>query len=100
MDGPHLAGHHTSHPAVDASGTTVFWHDGRLLAVDSDMTLRELFVSDDDRNVLGRTLLLDGGRVVQPLGSEVLVFRTDLAALADGPWPCGDANLLGNPVLE
>ncbi|MFE5675763.1 hypothetical protein ACFQ7B_12710 [Streptomyces erythrochromogenes] len=100
VDGPHLAGHHTSHPAVDANGTTVFWHDGRLLAVDSDMTLRELFVSDDDRNVLGRTLLLDGGRVVQPLGSEVLVFRTDLAALADGPWPCGDANLLGNPVLE
>ncbi|MFE7185164.1 hypothetical protein [Streptomyces erythrochromogenes] len=100
VDGPHLADHHTSHPAVDTNGTTVFWLDGKLLAVDPDMTLRELFVSDDDRSVLGRTLLLDEGRVVQSLGSEILVFRTDLAALADGPWPCGDANLLGNPVLE
>ncbi|MFE7096321.1 hypothetical protein [Streptomyces erythrochromogenes] len=100
VDGPHLAGRHTSHPAVDADGTTVFWHGGRLLAVDSGMALHELFVSDDDRTVLGRTLLLDGGRVVQSVGSEILVLRTDLAALADGPWPCGDANLLGNPVLE
>ncbi|THA84493.1 hypothetical protein E6U81_12445 [Streptomyces sp. A0592] len=100
VDGPHLTDHHTSHPAVDTNGTTVFWHGGKLLAVDSDMAMSELFVSDDDRRVLGRTLLLDGGRVVQSLGSEILVLRTDLAALADGPWPCGDANLLGNPVLE
>ncbi|MFF9979264.1 hypothetical protein [Streptomyces erythrochromogenes] len=100
VDGPHLADRHTSHPAVDTNGTTVFWLDGKLLAVDPDMTLRELFVSDDDRSVVGRTLLLDEGRVVQSLGSEILVFRTDLAALADGPWPCGDANLMGNPVLE
>ncbi|WP_031157927.1 hypothetical protein [Streptomyces erythrochromogenes] len=100
VDGPHLADRHISHPAVDTNGTTVFWHDGKLVAVDSDMALRELFVSDDDRNVPGRTLLLGGGLVVQSLGSEILAFRTDLAALADGPWPCGDANLLGNPVLE
>ncbi|WP_405422158.1 hypothetical protein [Streptomyces erythrochromogenes] len=100
VDGPHLADHHTSHPAVDTNGTTVFWLDGKLLAVDPDMTLRALFVSDDDRSVAGRTLLLDEGRVIQSLGSEILVFRTDLAALADGPWPCGDANPLGNPVLE
>ncbi|MFE6905124.1 hypothetical protein [Streptomyces erythrochromogenes] len=100
VDGPHLADHHTSHPAVDTNGTAVFWLGGKLLAVDSDMTLRELFASKDDRSVLGRTLLLDRGRVVQSLGSEILVFRTDMAALGNGPWPCGDANLLGNPVLE
>ncbi|MFG2337873.1 hypothetical protein [Streptomyces yangpuensis] len=100
VDGSHVAGRYTSSPAVDSNGTVVFWRDDTLLAVDSDMVPRELFTLEGSAEIVGRTLLLGGGRVVQPLGNEILVFRTDLAPLADGPWPCGDANLLGNPVLE
>ncbi|MFJ6777886.1 hypothetical protein [Streptomyces yangpuensis] len=96
----HGAGRYTSSPAVDSNGTVVFWRDDTLLAIDSDMALRELFTAEGSAQVIGRTLLLDEGRVVQPLGNEMLVLGTDLATLADGPWPCGDANLLGNPVLE
>ncbi|WP_279592852.1 hypothetical protein [Streptomyces liangshanensis] len=42
---------------------------------------------------------MDGGRVVVALGAELLVLSTGLGPLAGGPWPCGDANLRGNPVL-
>ncbi|NUK03766.1 hypothetical protein [Streptomyces lunaelactis] len=100
LDGPPLAGYYTSHPALDCDGTSVFWRDGKLLAVDAEMTLHELFAMDDSRNIMGRTLLLDGGRVALSLDSEIVVFQTQLGALAGGPWPCGDANLLGNPVLS
>ncbi|MEV7522079.1 hypothetical protein [Streptomyces sp. NPDC091371] len=99
LDGPPVESCYTSHPALDTNGTAVFWRSGKLLAVDADMALHELAAIDDIQNVIGRTLLLNGGCVALSLGSEILVFRTDLAALADGPWPCGNANLMGNPVL-
>ncbi|MFD8967811.1 hypothetical protein ACFV0C_22915 [Streptomyces sp. NPDC059568] len=99
VDGPSLTGYYTSCPAMDREGTTVFWRDGKLLAVDADLASHELFAMDDSRNIMGRTLLLGDGRVVVSLGSEVLSFRSALGPLAEGPWPCGDANLLGNPVL-
>ncbi|MGW6742009.1 hypothetical protein ACWGDX_15000 [Streptomyces sp. NPDC055025] len=99
VDGPPLTGYYTSYPAIDREGTTVFWRDGKLLAVDADLDSHELFAMDDSRNIMGRTLLLGDGRVVVSLDSEVLAFHSPLGPLAEGPWPCGDANLLGNPVL-
>ncbi|MEV0095063.1 hypothetical protein [Streptomyces sp. NPDC050738] len=99
-DGPPLTGYYTSYPAMDREGTTVFWRDGKLIAVDRGLDAHELFAMNDDRKVMGRTLLLGDGRVVVSLDSEVLAFQTSLGPLAEGPWPCGDANLLGNPVLR
>lgn len=100
VDGPPLTGYYTSYPSMDQAGTSVFWRNGRLLAVDADLTPHELFAMDDSESVLGRTLLVDDGLVVTSLGSEVVAFRTQLGPLAEGPWPCGDANLLGNPVVS
>ncbi|WP_327350346.1 hypothetical protein [Streptomyces sp. NBC_01304] len=100
MDGPLLTGYYTSYPAMDREGTAVFWRDGRLLAIDADLAAHELFAMDDSRNSMGRTLLLDDGRVVVSLGSEILSFHSPLGSLAEGPWPCGDGNLLGNPMLD
>ncbi|MGW2564383.1 hypothetical protein ACWCXB_35325 [Streptomyces sp. NPDC001514] len=99
LDGPALTGYYTSCPAMDREGTTVFWRDGKLLAVDADLTEHELFTMDDTRKVISRALLLSDGSVVVSLDSEVLAFHTPLGPLAEGPWPCGDANLRGNPVL-
>lgn len=73
----------------------VFWRDGKLLAVDKDLAGHELFAMDDSRAVIGRALLLDEGIVVVSLDNEVLIFRTPLGPLAEGPWPCGEPNLQG-----
>ncbi|WP_327308941.1 hypothetical protein OG730_40165 [Streptomyces sp. NBC_01298] len=100
VDGPALTGYYTSDPAMDREGTVVFWRDGKLLAVDSDLTGHELFAMDDSRAVIGRALLLSEGSVAVSLDDEVLVFRTPLGPLAEGPWPCGEANLRGNPLLS
>ncbi|MFE3179044.1 hypothetical protein ACFXPA_03435 [Amycolatopsis sp. NPDC059090] len=99
LDGPLLRGCYTTYPALDRNGTAVFWREGRLLTVDADFQLRKLFLSEDDRGVMGRILLLADGLVVFSLGSELLFFRdTGLGPLDDGPWPCGGGNLNGNPV--
>ncbi|MFD3874734.1 hypothetical protein [Streptomyces sp. NPDC058623] len=100
MDGPGLTGYHTSHLAMDSEGTTVFWRDGKLLAVDKDLAGHELFAMGDSRDIVGRTLLLDEGSVALSLDDEVLVFRTPLGPLAEKPWPCGGANLQGDPQLS
>ncbi|NEB99412.1 hypothetical protein G3I37_31095 [Streptomyces anulatus] len=100
VDGPPLTGYYSSYPAMDCEGTAVFWRDGKLLAVDTDLAGHELFAMDDSRAVIGRALLLSEGNVVVSLDNEVLVFRTPLGSLAEGPWPCGEANLKGNPLLS
>ncbi|MFJ3594725.1 MULTISPECIES: hypothetical protein [unclassified Streptomyces] len=100
VDGPALTGYYTSDPAMDCEGTAVFWRAGKLLAVDKDLAGHELFAMDDSRAIIGRTLLLNEGCVVISLDNEVLVFRTPLGPLAKGPWPCGEANLQGNPLLS
>ncbi|WP_078096083.1 hypothetical protein [Streptomyces sp. fd1-xmd] len=100
VDGPALTGYYTSHPAMDCEGTTVFWRDGKLLAVDADLAGHELFAMDDSRTVIGRALLLSEGSVAVSLDNEVLVFRAPLGPLAEGPWPCGEGNLQGNPLLS
>ncbi|MFF7504165.1 hypothetical protein ACFZBM_32775 [Streptomyces lavendulae] len=98
--GPALTGYYTSHPAMDREGTAVFWRDGKLLAVNADLAGHELFAMDDSRAVIGRALLLNEGSVSVSLDDEVLVFRTPLGSLAEGSWPCGEANLRGNPLLS
>ncbi|MFI6588499.1 hypothetical protein [Embleya sp. NPDC050493] len=85
MDGPTLTGYHTSYPAMDRERTTVFWRDGKLLAVDTDLAGHELFAMDDSRAVIGRALLLSEGDVAVSRDNEVLVFRTPLGPLTEGP---------------
>lgn len=98
-DGPLLSGYDTTHPALDAEGTAVLWRDGKLLAINPDLRARTLFAQDDDRAVMSRILLLERGRVAFSLHDELLLFdSTGLALLNNGPWPCGDGNLHGNPV--
>lgn len=59
-----------------------------------------LFAQKDDRPVMSRILLLEQGQVAFALHDELLIFRgTGLKPLASGPWPCGEGNLNGNPVV-
>ncbi|MEU8433834.1 hypothetical protein AB0F18_13080 [Streptomyces sp. NPDC029216] len=89
--GPALTGYYTSYPAKDREGTTVFWRDGKLLAVDADLAGHELFAMDDSRAVISRALLLNDGNVAVSLDNEVLVVRTPLGPLAGGPGRAGKA---------
>ncbi|MFJ8206930.1 hypothetical protein [Micromonospora chalcea] len=99
-DGPRLNGYYTSYPALDADGTTMFWRDGTLLAIDAGFDQHELFRADDDRTVMSRTLLLHDATIALALDNELLLFRdTGMAPLATGPWPCADGNIHGNPVV-
>jgi hypothetical protein len=100
-DGPRLTGYHTAYPALDRNGTTVFWRNGRLLTVDAEFALRELFMTKDDHGaVTSRVLLLEDGIVAFNLAEELFIFRTTLGPLQDSVWPCGDSNLNGNPVVN
>jgi outer membrane protein assembly factor BamB len=100
-DGPPLTGYYTSYPALDATGTTVFWRDGALLAIDADLHQRELFTMADDRAVISRILLLGQEALAVALGHELLLFHdTGLAPLASGPWPCADGTTRGNPAIS
>jgi hypothetical protein len=100
-DGSPLTGYYTSYPALDADGTAVFWRDGALLATDVGLHQHELFTMTDDRAVMSRVLLLEHGTVAFALDNELLIFRgTGLARLADGPWPCADGNIRGNPAIS
>ncbi|NUT94064.1 MAG: hypothetical protein HOY78_18785 [Saccharothrix sp.] len=99
-DGPALSGYYTTYPALDRDGTAIFWRDGRLLAVDADFEMHELFAMDDERAVMSRVLLLDQGQAVFALKDELLAFDdTGLGPLDAGIWPCADGNLGGNPVM-
>jgi hypothetical protein len=97
--GPVVAGHDTTHPALDGQGNAVFWRDGRLLAVDAELAVRELHSAKDDVSVASRVLLLEGGIVAFALDGELVIFRTGLGELEDSIWPCADGNLNGNPVV-
>ena len=99
-DGPALSGYYTAYPALDRNGTAIFWRGGRLLAVDADFEMYELFAMDDERAVMSRILLLDQGLVVFSLQNELLIFGdTGLGRLDTGIWPCSGGNLQGNPVM-
>ena len=103
-DGPPLNEYYTTYPALDADGTTVFWRDDKLQAVDADLRTRVLLAhpgrQDGRLIVTSRVLLLDDGVVAFALDDELLIVRdTGLAALDTGPWPCADGNIHGNPVV-
>jgi hypothetical protein len=86
-------------PALDADGNTVFWRDGKLLTIDSDLQTRVLFAQEDTRAVMSKVLLLDHGQVIFALDDELLTFRNiGIGALDTGPWPCADGNIQGNPA--
>jgi hypothetical protein len=98
--GPALAGRNMTHPALDRDGTAVFWRDGRLLAIDTGLTLHELFSGKDEGSpYLSRTLLLQDGMVAFAMNGDVLLCRTALGPLEESAWPCGDGNLNGNPAI-
>ncbi len=98
-DGPPLSGYYTTYPALDTEGNAVFWRDGKLLVIDADLQTHTLFAQDDNRAVMSRVLLLDHGQIVLALHNELFIFRsTGLTDLDNGPWPCADGNLQGNPT--
>lgn len=97
--GPALTGYSTAYPAIDVHGTTVFWRDGRLTAVDEDLHARTL-VDRLPESVGDRILLLGEGTLVTAAQGEIFVVGdTGLGALGEGPWPCADGGLRGNPVF-
>ena len=64
--GPSLNEYCTSYRAIDEHGTTVFWRDGRLVTVDSDLRMRTVLStasSKEERDTASRILLLADGRV-------------------------------------
>lgn len=98
--GPALSAYYTTYPALDGNGTAVFWRDGALRAVDSDLNMRELVVTEQaEHAVTSRVLLLEDGHVVFALNDDLIVHREPgLGLLNDGVWPCADGGLRGNPV--
>jgi hypothetical protein len=97
--GPEMAGYGMAHPALDCRGNAVLWRDGRLLAVDAELAVRELHSAKDEAAVASRVLLLEGGIVALALDGALVIFRTGLAELENSIWPCADGNLNGNPVV-
>lgn len=100
--GPALSGYYTTYPALDHEGTAVFWRDGRLLAVDADFQMRELFALGDERRaVMSKVMLLDQGHVAFALHDELFILQsTGLGPLDNSVWPCADGGLHGNPVTH
>ena len=100
VDGPPLPGYYTTPPALDVSGTVVFFRDRALRVIDAGLSERVLGTTDEDEQLLGRMVLLEDGLVAFTHGHQLLLARTGLGELAPGIWPCGDGNLRGNPVVE
>ena len=100
--GPALSGYCTTYPALDNEGTAVFWRDGRMLAVDVDFQMRELFaLQGEKRGVMSKIMLLDQGQVAFALHDELFILPlTGLGPLDSGVWPCADGGLRGNPVTH
>ena len=111
-NGPPLSAYYTSFPAVDERGTTVFWRNGQLLAIEQDLTVRVLFEfpADEDygpwpSNILlmseGRVAFAMSGRVEARAESTdlVIVEDTGLGMLDSGVWPCMSGGLHGNPAV-
>lgn len=97
LEGPHLPGYYTAPPATDTEGTTVFWRDNTLTAIDAHMTPHHLHTIPA-KGITTRTLILDHGLVALALDGDLHLLPTPLGPLATGPWPCADHNLAGNPA--
>ena len=98
--GPHLDGYHTTYPLLTSDGQLVFWRNGELCVVDETL----------ERHVLHREPLIEGGglrmlrepggKLVFTLQRELWLVETELAEMAQSPWPCGSGNPGGNPVWQ
>lgn len=97
--GPDLPGYYTAPAAVDQEGTTVYWRNGQLTAVDVELKAHRL-AELPGTGVTSRVLILGNGMVSLTLGNALHLVPTLLAPLATGPWPCADHNLQGNPVAQ
>lgn len=97
--GPDLPGYYTAPAAVDQEGTTVFWRNDQLAAVDTELKAHRL-ADLPGTGITTRVLILGNGTVALTLDKELHFVRTPLAPLATGPWPCADHNLQGNPVAS
>ncbi len=100
--GPHLEGYYTTCPVVSKQGTTAFWREGELHAVDPALHRRTLWSDGGpaEKNVMTRMLLADDGTLVFGLEDELFFVPTDLGPMADSVWPCGGGNAGGNPVFQ
>ncbi|MEW1861571.1 hypothetical protein AB0399_14525 [Streptomyces sp. NPDC088194] len=97
--GPDLPSYYTAPAAVDQTGTTVYWRNGELTAVDAGLNAHRL-AELPGTGITSRVLILDNGMVALTLDKDLHLIRTPLAPLAAGPWPCADHNLQGNPVTK
>jgi hypothetical protein len=109
--GPRLASDVASYPVLTADGVTLFWNGGQLLAVGPDLEHTVLvpggtLADEPGLAWFGRLLLLDDGtlaclvsRLQDPVSAAELALVRTAYRLAEGPWPCGEGNLGGNPVL-
>lgn len=97
--GPDLPGYYTAPAAVDQEGTTVYWRNGQLKAVDAELNVHRL-AELPGTGITSRVLILSDGMVALALDKELHLVRTPLAPLAAGTWPCADHNLQGNPVVR
>ncbi|NJP44499.1 hypothetical protein [Actinacidiphila epipremni] len=97
--GPDLPGYYTAPAAVDREGTTVYWRNDQLTAVDADLNVHRL-AKLPGTGITSRVLILAHGMVALTLDKELHLVRTPLAPLAAGTWPCADHNIQGNPVAR
>jgi hypothetical protein len=99
--GPHLDGYHTTYPLLTSEGALLFFRDGRLTTIDVDGELRVLYADPktSDASVMSRMLLHTDGTLVFAVDDELWLLATELAPLTSSPWPCGDGNMRGNPVV-
>jgi hypothetical protein len=98
-NGPDLPGYYTAPAAVDQEGTTVYWRNDQLTAVDADLKAHAL-AELPGTGITSRVLILENGMVALTLDKELHLVPTPLAPLAASTWPCADHNLQGNPVAQ
>jgi len=93
--------------AHSSDGRTVLWSRGKLLTFKDGKFATRLEAPDYCGDfVQSHMLLHPSGTLVFALSgypqgpTKLWLVETDLAPLADSPWPCADGNLAGNPVYH
>ncbi len=99
--GTRLPGYPSTHPVLSADGRIVFFRAGLLFVVDHDLEVTVITEEADleETAIWTRTLLLDDGTVVFGVGDQLWLVETDLAPMAEAPWPCGSGTAGANPVV-
>lgn len=101
--GPHLKRYYTTYPVLDSNGTTFFWRDGELIAVDDRLEKHVLYAEPTTESytaVLSQALIPNTDKLVFSRDNEIWVFETECAQLANSVWPCASGNLGGNPIFS